>query len=67
MERKYVKENQEKKGNPFIFKQVSEYSQFIHRNNILSTLYQGTVLNSPISDYAKEHYIKLGYVYIIIL
>lgn len=67
MERKYVKENRERKGNHFIFKHISEYSQFLNGNNILSSLYQGTVLNSPISDYAKEHYIKLGYVYIIIL
>ena len=67
MERKYVKENQEKKVDPFIFKHVNEFSLFLDKLSPVSPTYKGSVIDSPISDYAKKLYISQGYVYIIIL
>ena len=67
MERKYVKENQEKKGRPFIFKHVHEFDQFVDKLSPVLPTYKGSVIDSPISDYAKKLYISQGYVYIIII
>lgn len=67
MERKYVKENQEKKDRPFIFTYRSEFEQFLNKLSPIPYKYKGTIMDSPISDYAKDLYTSHGYVYIIII
>lgn len=67
MERKYVKENRERKDRPYIFQYRSEFEQFLNRLSPIPYKYKGNISDSPISDYAKDLYISQGYVYIIIL